>query len=214
MPRPGCFGVVLECVPCRVSPRPAWQRLNSRPPTGGAVAPEKPERLKLSVALMAGYGHDAANAPLGFEKQGRIGYAILSVEGRLLSRVTFRLSMNPVNEVSPRPACPETNFFYPNAPSELWGTGPQVPCDVAHGTRRVDMYRGIALDTVNQQGALREATATFELSPSLHTTFGRFPLTKGFGVEESGAFTAKDATLIQRINAESNFGVLLSYARA
>jgi hypothetical protein len=135
----------------------------------------------------------------------------LGVEGRLGPRVRFRFAMNPVNEVTPRPACPETNFFYPNAPSDLWGAGPQVPCDVAHGTRRVDMYRGIALDTMTQQGALREASVTFDLSPAFHVTFGRFPLSKGFGVEEAGSFTAKDATMIQRINAELNFGLQLSY---
>jgi hypothetical protein len=172
-----------------------------------APAPPPPaqnERLKISISLMAGYGYDAANAPLGFES-GRIGYATLGIEGRVLPRVTYRFVLNPVNEVTPRPACPEKNFFYPNAPSDLWGAGPPVPCDVAYGTRRVDMYRGIALDTMSQQGALREASATFELSRQFRVTFGRFPLAKGFGVEEAGSFTAKDDD--QRINAESSFGL-------
>ena len=176
--------------------------------------PAQNERLKISVSLMAGYGYDPANAPLGFESQGRIGYATLGVEGRVLPRVTYRFVVNPVNEVTPRPACNEKNFFYPNAPSDLWGAGPPVPCDVAYGTRRVDMYRGIALDTMSQQGALREASATFEVSRQFRVTFGRFPLAKGFGVEEAGSFTAKDAPMIQRINAESSFGLQLSYLRA
>lgn len=196
------------------TPAPDRPRVSFRPQAAAAQGTSSitSDKLHISVAFMAAFGHDAANAPLGFEKQGRVGYAIIGLSGRLTPRITYKIGINPVNEVAPLPACGEATFFYPNAPNELWNAGPVVPCDVKQGNRRVDMYRGIANDTVDQQGALREASVTFEVTPSLHTTFGRFPLSKGFGVEEAGSFTAKDATMIQRINAESNFGLQLTYA--
>jgi hypothetical protein len=171
------------------------------------------ERLHITLQVLAGYGHDASNATLGFEKQGRIGYAIVTLEGRLNGRAGYRLSINPVDEVSPRPACGEPGFFFPNDPARLYGAGPAVPCDVRYGHRRVDMYRGIALDTVNQNGPVREGFIRFDATPRVQVTFGKFVLPVGFGAEHAGSFTAKDATFIQRINAESNFGVKFGYAR-
>jgi hypothetical protein len=182
-----------------------------------AQAPAQPaeadDPLRVSVALLAGYGHDAANAPLGFEKQGRVGYAIIRLEGRVAPRVSYRLSLNPVNEVAPRPACGEAGFFYPNQPDALYTAGPEVACDPADGSRRVDLYRGIALDVVPQQGAVREAYADLAITPAFQIRFGRFVVPVGFDWEDAGALTAKDATLIQRINAEGNFGLQFRLAR-
>jgi hypothetical protein len=36
---------------------------------------------------MVGWSHDGAQAALGFEKQGRVGWAILSVSGRVSDHV-------------------------------------------------------------------------------------------------------------------------------
>lgn len=171
------------------------------------------DRLRIRLDFMAGYGHDGANASLGFEKQGRVGYGVVTLEGRFSRRVSYRLAVNPVDETSPLPACGEENFFYPNDPAILYGAGPNVPCDHKNGARRVDGYRGIALDVVSQQGPIREAWLDFRLTEGLTARFGRTLLPIGFGWEKSGSFTAKDAPRIQRINAESNFGAMFSYAR-
>ena len=194
---------------------PAIALAQSAPPPQTAPAagtsPIGSEKLHVSVDFMAAYGHDAANAPLGMEKQGRVGYAIVGLSGRLSPRISYRIAINPVNEVVPLPGCGEPTFFYPNDVELLYTQGPPVQCDAKQGNRRVDMYRGIAYDTIDQQGALREGYVTFDLTSSLHATFGRFILPKGFGVEEAGSFTGKDATMIQRINAEANFGLQLTY---
>jgi hypothetical protein len=159
---------------------------------------------------MAGYGHDQAQFGLGFEKQGRVGYAILDIFGNLNERVSYLFSINPVDETEPLPACGEEGYFYPNSPAFLGSVGPAVPCD-PDGNRRVDMYKFIALDVMNQQGPIREAWVSIGLIGSLDFRFGRTVLPMGFGWEEAGSFTAKDATRIQRINAESNFGIMLSW---
>jgi hypothetical protein len=70
------------------------------------------------------------------------------------------------------------------------------------------MYKFIALDPLNQQGPVREAWVDLALGGSLRARFGRFIVPLGFGWEEAGSFTAKDATRIQRINAEGNFGLM------
>lgn len=187
---------------------------SAAPPQAAPAAGTSPigsEKLHVSIDFMAAYGHDAANAPLGMEKQGRVGYAIVGLTGRLTPKISYRIAINPVNEVVPLPGCGEESFFYPNDVNLLYTEGPVVPCDVKQGNRRVDMYRGIAYDTIDQQGALREGYVTFDITPSVHAMFGRFILEKGFGVEEAGSFTGKDATMIQRINAEANFGLQISY---
>jgi hypothetical protein len=167
--------------------------------------------LRIQIDFMAGYGHDGANASLGFEKQGRVGYAIVTLDGLVNKRVSYRLAINPVNETYPLPACGEPGFFFPNDPKFLYGnTGPNVPCEPKNGNRRVDAYRGIALDVISQQGAIREAWINFQITDGLNLIFGRKILPIGFNWEEAGSFTAKDATRIQRINAESNFVLMLS----
>ena len=47
------------------------------------------ERYKFGGELLAGWSHDGAQAALGFEKQGRIGWAILSLGGRVSDRVRY-----------------------------------------------------------------------------------------------------------------------------
>jgi hypothetical protein len=183
-------------------------------PGGGSGLPlPNSNRLRFSVDFMAGYGNDMANATLGFERQGRVGYAILTAFGELNSRVTYRLAVNPVSETTPRPACGAAGFFYPNDPKFLYGDSTLISCDPAYGNRRVDPYRGVALDVVPQQGPIREAWVQFRVLPSTRLTVGRMRMPIGFDWQEAGSFTAKDAPKIQRIDAQSNFGFMVSYER-
>jgi hypothetical protein len=79
---------------------------------------------------------------------------------------------------------------------------------------RVDDYRFVALDLQHQQGPIRQAYVTYRSESGLFRgRFGRFILPVGFDAEDVGSFTSKDATHIQRINAESNFGLMLSLVR-
>ena len=55
------------------------------------------ERFKIGGELMVGWGHDGAQAALGLEKQGRVGWAILSVSGRVSNHVRYYVSVNPVS---------------------------------------------------------------------------------------------------------------------
>ena len=65
------------------------------------------ERLKFRGELVAAWTHDGAQAALGFEKQGRVGMAILSLSGRLTDHAHYFVSINPVSETSAKPACGE-----------------------------------------------------------------------------------------------------------
>ena len=47
---------------------------------------------------MAGYGHDGAQAALGFEKQGRVAEATLTLHGRLHERFRYRLRRLPYRD--------------------------------------------------------------------------------------------------------------------
>jgi hypothetical protein len=172
--------------------------------------PLSDEKLNLDVTFVAGYGHDGAQAALGFEKQGRVGQATLTLSGRLHDRFRYRLSFNPVNEVSSKPACGEANFFFPNDP-RLYSIGPVVPCDPEDGHKRVDTYNTFALDYINQQGPLREGFVEWLASDALTARFGRFILPIGFDPDEVGSWTSKDMTRIQRLNAEANYGAMLTY---
>src|SRR5262245_8457326 len=97
------------------------------------------ERFKISGLLIAGWSHDGAQAALGFEKQARVAQATMTLSGRATSRVRYLVSFNPVNETASKPACGETNYFFPNDPS-LYIGGPKVPCDPERGHKRVDTY--------------------------------------------------------------------------
>jgi hypothetical protein len=165
---------------------------------------------KMSIDFMAGYGLDESQSSLGFETQGRAGYLIFRVDGKIGKRLKYFFEINPINETSPLPACGEPNFFYPNDPSNS-GMGPDVVCN-PDGRQRVDDYRFTALDTVNQQGFMRQAYITFKAG-KFTLKGGRFILPIGFGWNETGSFTAKDAPHIQRINTESQFGIGIGYAR-
>lgn len=175
--------------------------------TGGS------DRLRLTIDFMTGYGFDGANATLGFERQGRVGYAIFTAFGKLSPRLSYRISMNPVNETEPLPGCGAPGYFYPNDPKALYGADTDVPCDPKNGNRRVDPYRGIALDVVPQQGSLREAFVDVNIVGGLTVRFGRMRLPIGFDWQLAGSFTAKDAPRIQRINAQNSYGVMASYFR-
>ena len=179
---------------------------SEKEPESGFVVPDT-DKLRIRLSLMAAYIHDPAVATLGFEKQGRIGYGIISLFGDLTENVGYMFEINPVDEGEPLPSCGEEGFFYPNTPQNF---GPQVAC-VPDGRVRVDDYRFIALDPMNQQGPVRQAYLRYS-SGRFGLTFGRFILPIGFNWEEVGSFTTKDATHIQRINAESNFGFGLDYS--
>ena len=165
------------------------------------------ETFRVRLSLMAAYVHDAALASLGFENQGRIGYGIVTLLGDLGDHFGYVFEVNPVNEGQPLPSCGEEGFFYPNAPQNF---GPRVVC-VPDGRLRVDDYRSIALNPMNQQGPIRQAYLRYGRG-RIGVRFGRFILPIGFNWEEVGSFTTKDATHIQRINAESSFGVGLDYS--
>ncbi len=172
----------------------------------GFALPET-DKLRIHVSLMAAYIHDPAVATLGFENQGRLGYGIIGLSGDLSERFGYMFEINPVDEGQPLPACGEEGFFYPNTPQSF---GPQVAC-VPDGRLRVDDYRFTALDPMNQQGPIRQAYLRYR-SGGFGVTFGRFILPIGFNWEEAGSYTTKDATHIQRINAESSFGVGFDYS--
>ncbi|MBA3269060.1 MAG: hypothetical protein H0T71_01005 [Acidobacteria bacterium] len=168
------------------------------------------ERLKVSATFIAGWSHDGAQAQLGFEKQGRVAQATITFSGRVTDRISYRLSVNPVNEVSSKPACGEENFFFPNDPT-FYTAGPIVPCDAENGFKRVDTYNTFALDYINQQGPLREGYVDWRATDAISARLGRFVVPIGFAPFEVGSWTAKDLTRIQRLNAEANFGLLLGY---
>lgn len=171
----------------------------------------KSERLRVSGTFIAAWSHDGAQAQLGFEKQGRVAQATLTVRGRLSDRVRYLVSFNPVNEVSSKPACGEVDFFFPNAPSLYADSGPVVPCDPESGFKRVDTYNTFALDYVNQQGPLREGYVDWRASDTITARLGRFIVPLGFAPLEVGSWTAKDLTRIQRLNAEASFGLMLGF---
>ena len=166
------------------------------------------EKFRVWVSFMGGYGFDPAQATLGFEKQGRPGYAIIGIGGKLSPNLSYKLVINPITENQPRASCGEKDFFYPNTASAI---GPNVACD-NQGRQRVDDYRFVALDPLMQAGPIREAYV--EYAPGgLSIKAGQFVLPIGFNWEEMGSFTAKDATHIQRINTEASFGFQLGYTK-
>ena len=176
----------------------------------GVTLPDM-DRLRVGISMMAAYLNDPATAVLGFEKQGRVGFVIVSLSGRLNDRFRYHIEINPVNETKPLPACGEANFFFPNDPDNA-GIGPTVECD-PDGRLRVDDYRFLALDPVQQQGPLRQAYLEYDPGGSFRGRFGRFILPIGLSWEETGAFTAKDTPHIARINTEANFGLGLNFKR-
>jgi hypothetical protein len=170
------------------------------------------ERFKFGGELVAGWSHDGAQSALGFEKQGRIGMAILSAAGRVSNRIRFYVSINPVSETNSRPACGEPNFFFPNDPAVYAGLGPVVNCDAEDGAKRIDTYNTFALDYITQQGILREGYIDWGISDNVSLRGGRFILPIGFAPREVGAATAKDMPRITRLNAEANFGTMVAFS--
>jgi hypothetical protein len=168
------------------------------------------ERYKIGGELMVGWSHDGAQASLGFEKQGRVGWAIFSVSGRVSDRVRYYVSINPVSETSSQPACGEKDFFFPNDPALYAGQGPIIECDEEDGLKRVDTYNTFSLDYINQQGILREGYIDWSLSKNLSLRGGRFILPIGLAPRDVGATSAKDMTRITRLNAEANYGVMIA----
>ncbi|MBY0497891.1 MAG: hypothetical protein K2Y23_27090 [Cyanobacteria bacterium] len=168
------------------------------------------ERYKFGGELVAGWSHDGAQAALGFEKQGRVGMAILSLSGRVSDHVRYYVSVNPVSETTARPACGERDYFFPNDPNLFAAQGPIVKCDEEDGLKRVDTYNTFSLDYITQQGILREGYVDWGLSNNLSLRGGRFILPIGFAPREVGATSAKDMARITRLNAEANFGVMVA----
>ena len=186
--------------------QPKAEEQSEEEPQTGLAMPET-DKLRIRLSFMAAYVHDAAVATLGFEKQGHVGYGIISLFGDLSEHVGYMFEVNPVDEGEPLPSCGEEGYLFPNTPQNF---GPHVVC-VPDGRLRVDDYRSTALDPMNQQGPIRQAYLRYS-SGRFGLRFGRFILPIGFNWEEVGSFTTKDATHIQRINAESNFGIGLDYS--
>jgi len=174
---------------------------------------DQSERLRLGGELMFGWSHDGAQAALGFEKQGRVGWAILSASGRVSDRVRYFVSVNPVSETRSRPTCGERDFFFPNDPALYAGTGPIVKCDEEDGLKRVDTYNTFSLDYITQQGILREGYLDLSVSNQVSVRGGRFILPIGFAPREVGAAGAKDMARITRLNAEANFGAMVAFSK-
>jgi hypothetical protein len=176
------------------------------PDTSGtpSPSPEVPvdQKPHLSIDVMGAYLADMSQASLGFEKQGRMGFAIFRVEGQLSRAFKYKVEINPVNESRPLPSCGEEGYFFPNTPQNV---GPQVQC-VPDGRLRVDDYRYLALDPIPQQGPIRQAYIEFT-HRMLSFRGGRFVLPIGFLYDEVGSYTSKDATHIQRINAQAGYGL-------
>lgn len=170
------------------------------------------ERFKFGGEVVTGWSHDGAQAALGFEKQGRVGMAILSAAGKVSDHVRFFVSVNPVSETNARPACGEKDYFFPNDPSLFAAIGPIVKCDVEDGLKRVDTYNTFSLDYITQQGILREGYIDWGITDAVSLRGGRFILPIGFAPREVGAATAKDMTRITRLNAEANFGAMLAFS--
>jgi hypothetical protein len=170
-------------------------------PDSGYPVPSS-EHFRISLDLAMGYGRDEAlNSRLGFEAQGRVAWAIVSLFGKLSDHFSYRVEVNPVNESAPLPACGVPTFFYPNLAQTI-GAGVQCQTD---GDLRVDDYKFIALDPISQQGPLRQAYVDYR-NGWFGLRVGRFIVPLGFGWQEVGSFTARDATHIQRLNAEASFG--------
>lgn len=187
------------------------------PPDNGAVNVfgftfDQSERFRLGGELMFGWSHDGAQAALGFEKQGRVGWAILSASGRVSDRVRYFVSVNPVSETRSRPTCGERDFFFPNDPGLYAGTGPIVKCDEEDGLKRVDTYNTFSLDYITQQGLLREGYLDLSVSNHVSVRGGRFILPIGLAPREVGATSAKDMARITRLNAEANFGAMVAFS--
>ena len=174
---------------------------------------DQSERYRFGGELVAGWSHDGAQAALGFEKQGRVGMAILSLSGRVSDRVRYFVSVNPVSETRSRPACGEKDFFFPNDPNLFAGTGPIVKCDEEDGLKRVDTYNTFSLDYITQQGLLREGYVDVAASDLVTVRGGRFILPIGFAPREVGATSAKDMARITRLNAEANFGAMVAVSK-
>ena len=174
---------------------------------------DQSERYKFGGELLAGWSHDGAQAALGFEKQGRIGWAILSLGGRVSDRVRYYVSVNPVSETASRPACGEKDFFFPNDPNLFAGAGPIVKCDEEDGLKRVDTYNTFSLDYITQQGILREGYVDWGISDAVSLRGGRFILPIGFAPRDVGATSAKDMARITRLNAEANFGAMIAVSK-
>ena len=188
------------------------------PPDNGAVNLfgfrfDQSERYRFGGELVVGWSHDGAQAALGFEKQGRVGMAILGLSGRVSDRVRYFVSVNPVSETRSRPACGERDFFFPNDPNLFAGTGPLVKCDEEDGLKRVDTYNTFSLDYVTQQGLLREGYVDVAASDLVTVRGGRFILPIGFAPREVGATSAKDMARITRLNAEANFGAMVAFSK-
>jgi hypothetical protein len=210
------FAFVIICF--SASAASAQQPQADPPPDNGAVNLfgfrfDQSERYRFGGELVVGWSHDGAQAALGFEKQGRVGMAILSLSGRVSDRVRYFVSVNPVSETSSRPACGERDFFFPNDPNLFAGTGPIVKCDEEDGLKRVDTYNTFSLDYITQQGLLREGYVDLAASDLVTVRGGRFILPIGLAPREIGATSAKDMARITRLNAEANFGAMVAVSK-
>ena len=175
-------------------------------PEPGLAIPSK-DWLRIRFDMLGADYQDFSQTQLGHESQGRIGWVIVGLFGSINPHVSYVAELNPVDDsAQPKPACGETNFFYPNVPDS---TGPPVAC-VPDGRNRVDLYRFIGLDPLSQQGAVRRAFVDFHTeSGRVGVQAGRVVVPLGFGWQEVGSWSNEDATLIQRLNAEASFGALV-----
>jgi hypothetical protein len=194
---------LLVFIACAFSSATGYAQSADDPQSSVAI-PNSSLRVRFDM-LGAGYW-DYDQASLGHESQGRIGWAIIGISGKINPYISFLAELNPVNDSArPQPACGQTNYFFPNVPAER---GPQVAC-VPDGRNRVDLYRFVGLDPLTQQNSVRVAVIDVHRpSGAFGVQAGRFVLPIGFGWQELGSWTNEDAPLIQRLNADASFGAL------
>ena len=168
------------------------------------------ERYKIGGELMAGWSHDGAQAALGFEKQGRVGWAILSVSGRV--RITSGITSPSIPSAKPRRGrrAERRTISFRTIRISMPAQGPIIKCDEEDGLKRVDTYNTFSLDYITQQGILREGYIDWGISDNISLRGGRFILPIGLAPRDVGATSAKDMTRITRLNAEANFGVMFA----
>ena len=91
-------------------PEPAVEQAEADVRSPRLAMPDS-DKLRVTLNFMAGYIHDWSVGALGYERQGRIGFAIINISGRINDDFSYVLEVNPVNESSPLPACGEDGFF-------------------------------------------------------------------------------------------------------
>jgi hypothetical protein len=160
---------------------------------------------------------ESTRATMGREHQIKLSYVVMSADGKLNDRVSYRIEVNPASDsVEPRPYVPSPadrrTYFFPNQPDQPGSRG--VVSD-PRGLSNVDDYKHLGTDPILQQGMLRIGYVDLHAaSGRFGLRLGRFYVPQGIALSDLHWFTAKDLTHIQSINAQADNGAVLYFARA